>query len=276
MKIAILAGGQHLPVQLAEACKKSHKDFVIIAFEGHGDADLLSPYAPHWVRLGAMATIEKILAAEGVTHIVLAGAIKRPSFKELKPDWRAATFLAKNGFGLLGDDSLLTKILSEIERGGYTILGAHDILTKALCPGGWLTPNPTNAVDLMPVIYKGFAIAKQLGTLDVGQSIVIQDGIVLAVEAIEGTDNLIKRSKDLCLPKGGPMILVKTTKPQQDNRADMPTIGPKTIHNLINSGFSGLVIEANSTLFLNQSTAIEQAKTHNLWVLSMDDAELKD
>ena len=176
-----------------------------------------------WCRLGAASTGLALLRENNVTELVLAGAIKRPSLAMLRPDWRAAKLFARIGYRALGDDGLLSAVVKELELEGFRVIGADQLLDKALVPEGALgkiRPDPQAQAD----IERGLRIARSLGALDIGQAVIVQQGLVFGVEAIEGTDELLRRCE--ALRRDGPGgVLVKVEKPGQESRADRPTIG---------------------------------------------------
>ncbi|MFM2044337.1 MAG: hypothetical protein RLY86_2913 [Pseudomonadota bacterium] len=264
-RIGILAGGGDLPARLAQACREDGRDVFIIALDGQADAAELPPEAPAaWYRMGAAGAILDRLKAEQVTDIVFAGKVRRPSLSELRPDWRAAQVLAKAGAKALGDDGLLRAVAKVLEEEGFRIIGAHDLAGDLLTPVGLLTravPDAQAGID----IRRGVLVATSLGRLDVGQAVVVQQGIVLGVEAIEGTDALIARCGAL-KREGPPPVLVKMRKPQQDRRLDLPALGPGTVAACRAAGFAGIAAEAGGTLFLNRATAIAAADEAGLFI----------
>lgn len=267
-KLGILAGGDELPGRIIRACQLTGRPFFILAFRGQTDPETVAG-APHlWVRLGAVGEIIDALKAEKVEEIVLVGAIRRPSAAELRPDWRGTKILAKAGLAMLGDDGLLRVIAAELESEGFHVIGAHDVVHDLLAPNGILgRHHPTKEQE--EDITRGIMITHVLGELDVGQAVIIQQGIVLGIEAAEGTDSLIERCK--ALKREGPGgVLVKTKKPQQDRRLDLPTVGLRTMKEAINSGLSGIAIQAGETIMLEKEAFIDLADEAGLFVLGFD------
>lgn len=269
-KLGILAGGGDLPRVLIQSCRDNARDVFVIAFDGQADDDLVAEDdIPHLrARLGAAGTIIKKLHEENVEELVFAGSIRRPSLSELRPDWRATRILASKAGALLGDDSLLKAVSEELEKEGFRIIGAHEVAQDILAPPGVLgyhSPNKQQQED----IDRGVAISQELGRLDIGQAAVIQQGLVLGLEAIEGTDGLIERCKNL-VRKGDKAVLVKTCKPQQDRRMDMPTIGPRTVENAAESGLGGIAVQANQTILLGREDTIGKANELGLFLVGVD------
>jgi UDP-2,3-diacylglucosamine hydrolase len=265
--LGILAGGGELPARLVAACRASARPHFVIAFEGQTDAATVAD-APHaWLRLGAGRAALDRLKAEGVDELVMAGRIRRPSLAELRPDLWTAGFLARAGFASLGDDGLLKAIVRELESEGFRLIGPDQVLGDLLAPIGVLTrarPDAEEEAD----IRRAVAVAKALGAVDVGQAVIVQQGLVLGVEAIEGTDALIERCGKLRREgRGG--VLVKCRKPGQERRADLPTIGVATIEHAVAAGLAGIAVEAGGALILDRSAVVQAADHANIFVVGL-------
>jgi len=195
-KLGILAGGGGLPARLVEACRASGRPVFVLAFEGQTDPAAVRGVDHAWARLGAAGNSLEVLRAAGVRELVMAGAITRPSLSELRPDLRGVRFFAKVGASGLGDDGLLRAIVDTLEtEEGFRVIGIDDVMDGLLAPIGCigaLSPDEEAARD----IARGVAVARALGAVDVGQAVVVQQGIVLGLEAAEGTDRLLARCKD--------------------------------------------------------------------------------
>ncbi|MBM3541461.1 MAG: LpxI family protein, partial [Alphaproteobacteria bacterium] len=225
-KLGILAGRGELPGLIAAACRARGQEFFVVAFEGHAEPRTVEGVPHAWFRLGAGGAALVRLKAEGVTELVMAGGIRRPSLAELRPDLRTARFFAKVGIGALGDDGLLSAIIRELEAEGFRVVGVDSVLADLVAPEGNLT-RATPDTGALADIAHGFAVVRALGAVDVGQAAVVQQGLVLGVEAIEGTDALIARAGTL-RREGPGGVLVKARKPGQERRADLPVVGPAT------------------------------------------------
>jgi DUF1009 family protein len=267
-KLGIIAGGGDLPVKLIQACRAAGRPIFVVALDGHADPALLGETADHWTRLGAAGTTLEALRSAGVRDLVLAGRVRRPSLAELKPDWRAAKLFTRIGARALGDDGLLRAVTSELEQEGFRIVASQDVLRELLTPAGplgSLVPDEQAKTD----IARGLAVARVLGELDVGQAVIVQQGLVLGVEAIEGTDALIQRCSSL--RRDGPGgVLVKIRKPQQDNRFDLPAIGVTTVERCAAAGLSGIAVEAEGTLTLDRAAVAEAADRLGLFVVGLE------
>ena len=262
--LGIVAGRGNLPAEIARAAASNGRNVLILALKGQADNDVVSAFPHEWVRLGDGSKVLKILRGNGIRDLVFAGGVTRPSLWAIRPDARAATFLAKAGFRALGDDSLLSAILREFESEGFRVVGADDIWREALMPAGTLTrtrPDDGHWRD----IARGAAVANALGAADVGQGVVVQQGIVLAVEAIEGTDAMLARAGSL--RRDGPGgVLVKLAKPGQDMRVDLPTVGLETVKGAIGAGLCGIAVEAGAALLLDRQLMLAAADDAGLFV----------
>jgi DUF1009 family protein len=266
--LGILAGGGTLPRQVAEAAAAQGRPVFLVAFAGQHDPATVEGF-PHVVLPIAKAgQIIKALRAAGVVDLVMAGGVRRPSVSELGLDWRGVQLFAKIGARALGDDGLLTAIRKELEGEGFRLVGPKDILVDGTVPAGLLgghRPDEQADADIM----HGIAIAKALGALDVGQAVVVQQGLVLGVEAIEGTDALIARVGPL-RREGPGGVLVKIAKPQQDRQIDLPAIGVRTVEAAAASGLRGIAIQAGATLVLERGALIAAADAAGLFLLAVD------
>jgi DUF1009 family protein len=202
---------------------------------------------------------------------VLIGPVKRPSLLALRPDALGAKLLARVGrAAFAGDDTLLATVIRVLGEEGFTVVGAHEILNDALGPVGLLTQVAPDAVTRADIV-RAVAVQRIIGAADIGQACVVQQGIVLAVEAIEGTDAMLARSGALKRDGAGG-VLVKLLKPGQDRRADLPTIGPATIAGLIAAGLRGLAFDAGNTILMDRAAMIAAADAGGLFLLGIDPA----
>lgn len=274
-RLGIVAGGGEIPFILVEECKKRNKDFFVIFLEGHAQkkhARSEIDYPNITIKLGEVGKGVKYLKQNNVKDIVMIGNVKRPSFVEIRPDWWTTKFLAKIARKAFGDDKLLKSIIYNLEKEGFNFVAVNDIVSSLLAPSGVLgrhKPDKKTRID----IKRGIDVALTLGKLDVGQSVIVQEGIVLAVEAIEGTDELIKRSQTL-KRQGNKGVLVKMKKPNQDKRADLPTVGIKTLENVKKAGLGGVAIMAGATLIVGIDEFIKKADELGLFVISLTKDEI--
>ncbi len=267
-KLGILAGGGLLPRRLIDAARNSGREVFVVGFHGHTDSETLAGI-PHLVtRLGAAGEIIDALKGAGVKQLVMGGHIRRPGMLELRPDWRGAKIAARIGLTALGDDGLLKAIRRELEAEGFTLLGPQDVLATLLMPAGVLTTAKPSEMALSDM-NRGIAVLKALAPLDVGQAVIVQQGLVLGIEAIEGTTALIGRTASL-KREGEGGVLVKFSKAQQDSKLDLPTIGPDTVQQCSAAGLAGLAVEAGRALFIDQAQAIAAANKAGLFIIGVE------
>lgn len=269
-KLGLIAGGGDLPAAVAARCDAEGRPVFLIRLAGFAD--------PHLIRwpgaefgMAQIGAILKALKTEGCTTVCLAGIVNRPDFKTLKPDFKGATLLP----GIVsaatkGDDALLRKILSVFEAEGFAVEGADDILggdTLAAGALGAVSPTPEQLADLK----KALQVAEKSGELDIGQGAVVCDGLVLAVEAQEGTDAMLSRVAGLPADLRGSAhdrkgALGKAPKPIQDLRVDMPVIGPRTVEMASAAGLAGIGGVAGHLILIDRAAIIAAADRLGLFV----------
>lgn len=264
-KLGIIAGGGTLPQMLINHCRQTGRDYFVLAIENNADKSLFTSDIPHkWIRIGQAGTGFKTAHEQNVEELIMIGTIHRPTFADLVPDLRTTAFFAKIGLKSLGDDSILRALVKEIESENIRVVGIHEVMPELLVREGVLTKTKPDKQALAD-IERGLQVALELGRLDVGQSVIVQQGLVLGVEGIEGTDKLIERCGTY-LRKGVGGILVKIRKPQQDIRVDLPTIGVQTIENLHKAGMRGLAIHAGNSLIVNEAEVVALANKYNMFI----------
>ena len=272
-KLGIIAGGGAIPRLLISYCQKTELPYFVLAIEGNADRAIFSDEIPHqWIRIGQAGTGFKRLAEEKVQDVVMIGTIHRPTLAELVPDLRTAAFFAKIGLRALGDDGILRALVKEIEAENMKVLGVHEVMPELLVKEGHLTkakPDKQAMADIM----RGVEVALALGKMDVGQSVVVQQGLVLGVEGIEGTDELIKRCGTY-RRKGEGGVLVKLRKPNQDMRIDLPTVGVKTVETAHNSGLKGIAVHAGNALMVEEAEVIKRADEYKMFIVGINPAEI--
>ncbi|MBM3525463.1 MAG: LpxI family protein [Alphaproteobacteria bacterium] len=264
-KLGVLAGGGVLPAAVAAAARAAGRSVFVLAFNGHTDPATVMNVEHAWVRLGDVADCFKRLHDAGVHEVCLIGAMRRPSAAELRPDLRGLRLLASAGMRAFGDDGLLGAVIREIEAEGFAVVGADEILASLLAPDGPLgtrSPDDDDERD----IARGQAVLEALGAADVGQAVIVERGIVLGIEAIEGTDALVERCAALRRePRGG--VLVKMAKLRQERRVDLPTIGVDTVRRVARAGFAGVAIEAGRSLVVDRAAVAAAADAAGLFVI---------
>lgn len=270
-KLGIIAGGGRLPGQLIAAARAQGRECFVLAIKNNADASALESVDHAWLTMGEAGQAFRLLHEQGVVEVVMAGPVQRPTLADLRPDWRTAKFFAKIGLKALGDDGLLSAVIAEFESEGFRILGADQIIGDLLAPLGALglvLPDDQALADIL----RGIEVAQGLGRLDVGQAVVVQQGIVLGVEAVEGTDALIDRAGTLRRGGSGG-VLVKLCKPGQEKRIDLPTIGAETVRRAHQAGLRGIAIEAGATLVLDINGVVRLADRLGLFVTGIAPCE---
>jgi DUF1009 family protein len=266
--LGIIAGGGPLPGQVADAARAAGRQVFVAALEGFAEPAVVAPYPHQFFRLGAIGAIRAAFKARDCVDLVMIGPVKRPSLLALRPDAEGARLLAKIGrAAFAGDDGLLAAIIRTLNEDGFRVLGAHDIVADVLGPAGLLTVTAPDAAAMADV-QRGLAVLAALGTADIGQACVVQQGIVLAVEAVEGTDAMLGRIAGVARPGPGG-VLVKIAKPGQDRRADLPTIGTATIENAAGAGLRGIAFEAGGTILTDRAAMIEAADRTGIFLVGI-------
>ncbi|MFM8681935.1 MAG: LpxI family protein [Alphaproteobacteria bacterium] len=266
-RLGVLAGGGNLPASVVDAARAQGRDVFVLAFEGQTEAGWLAGVEHAWVRLGQFADAFARLRAAGVGEVCLIGPVRRPSLSELRPDWRAAQALARIGVRAFGDDGLLSAVVREIEAEGFAVVGADEILGALAARRGSygrVEPGPRDHED----IARGVAVLQALGAVDVGQAVVVERGVVLGIEAIEGTDALVARCAALRREASGG-VLVKIAKPAQERRVDLPTIGVRTVGAVADAGLAGIAVEAGRTLVADARAVAEAADARGIFVFGL-------
>lgn len=269
-KVGIIAGGGRLPELLAEACRADGREVFLLVLRDSADAALADRATAEGgavIRVGEAGTGVKLMRKAGVTDVVLAGRVRRPSLSSVRPDFATIGFIARIGRRAMGDDGLLRAIANAIAGEGFRVVGALDLAPQLAAPAGVLGRHKPDEIARADVA-RGATVAAALGAVDVGQSVVVQEGIVLAVEAAEGTDAMIARAAEH-KRKGAKGVLVKTSKPGQDTRFDVPTIGPDTVTGAHAAGLRGIAVEAGKVLILDRDAVVAEADRLGLFLLGV-------
>ena len=265
-KIGLIAGNRKFPLILAEALKK--RDFYIVAVAIRGDTSpLLGRVVDkiHWLSLAQFSKMFDIFKKEGITEAVMAGQItpRRLFTKEIEKDRLLNQIIT--GLKDKKADTIFGKIADELNESGITLLNSTIFLENYLPKKGSLTKEEPD-FQTWEDIYFGLELARAIAGLDIGQTVAVKSKAVVAVEALEGTDNLIKRSGRV---SGGGFTLIKVSKPMQDKRFDIPVVGLNTIKNLISSRAKCLAIEADNTLFIDKEKAVKLAEKNGIIVVAI-------
>jgi UDP-2,3-diacylglucosamine hydrolase len=268
--IALFAGRGDLPRSLINVFQSQKRPFIVMAFRGQTEEKLVENIPHIWLYFGEVGKAIRYMEENHIRDIVMAGAISRPTMSEIRPDWEGIKWLAKIGPSALGDDNLLRLVIQMIEERGYQVVGPDQILADLLAPEGLLTPLELDD-QAWRDIGRGVEVLSALSPADVGQAVVVQEGLVLGIEAIEGTDALIERAGAL-QRSGLGGILIKIAKRQQEQRVDLPVIGEETVRKAAKAGLRGIAIEADRTLILNREEMLKLANEKSLFVLGLASA----
>ena len=266
-KLGIVAGSGQLPGQIAALCRASGRDYYVVALKGHADPAIIGDTPHSWIRLGEGVRGVDLFHENGVKDIVFAGAVRRPGLLELRPDGRTAKFLARLGKAWIGDDSILSAIVNELENYGFRVVAPETLLQDCLAIEGVYGRHIPDA-DTRKDIERGFSLLTSLAAQDVGQSVIVQQGIVLGIEAAEGTDELIRRCAALHRD-GPPGVMVKAHKVGQERRVDLPVVGATTIRAAIDAGLQGIAVEAGNTLVFDREEVVALADEAGLFVVGL-------
>lgn len=266
--IALLAGKGDLPHLLINVFQSQQRPFVVLAFKGQTEEDLVKDVPHLWLSFGEIGKALDYTSQHKIKEVVMAGTITRPTMREILPDWEGVKWLAKIGTKAFGDDNLLKVIVELLEKYGYRVVGPEDILKELLSPEGLLTVSKPDE-QAWRDIGRGIEVLSALSPADVGQAVVVQEDLVLAVEAIEGTDAMLTRAKALKRTGLGG-VLIKIAKRQQDQRVDLPTIGPETIRRVAEAGLRGIAIEAERTIIIKREETISLAEEKELFLLALE------
>jgi UDP-2,3-diacylglucosamine hydrolase len=254
--IGVIAGGGALPLRCIEKIKAQGDIPAVIAITGDADPHLSQVVEKiAWFPLGKISAPLRQLTSWGVSQVVVIGGIRRQGlFTRIRPDWRALSMLRS----LLDkrDDALLRAVAGEIEREGITVVAAHQLVPDLAATVGTLTARELSTAEQRDLVI-GWQAAAVLGAADIGQSLVAFEGTVVAVEAVEGTDAMMRRAGELTAKAGG--VLVKRCKPNQDQRMDLPTIGLRTLQTAQASGITAIAIEAGRTLLVDPQELLAAA-----------------
>lgn len=264
-KLGLIAGNGRFPLILADEAKRAGYHVVAVAHRGETDeaiaqaADELT-----WVHVGQLGKIIRAFQNAGVTEAVMAGGIRKVKlFGNFRPDLRGARFLAK--LKSREDDVLLRGIADELALDGIRILESTLCLPQIITSDGVLTKRAPRA-DEWDDIKLGFRTAKEIGRLGIGQTVVVRNQVILAVEAVEGSDAAILRGGALGKPG---CVVVKVSKPQQDLRFDVPAVGIDTVKSLREAGAAVLAVEAGKTILLEKDQLLHQADSWGISVVGV-------
>ena len=273
-KLGLIAGGGGLPLEIADHCRRTHRPFFVVRLKGFADPGLAG-FEGADVGVAELGKCIKTLKRAGCEAVCLAGIVSRPDFSKLAPDLRGLAALPSAiAAARRGDDALLRFLVGEFEQEGFAVEGAEAVMRDlSLLHGaiGRHAPTPDQLADAE----RALDVARAIGRLDVGQAAVVCDGLVLAVEAQEGTDAMLARVADLPAHLHGHAgdrrgVLAKAPKPIQEIRIDLPTIGVATVRGAAAAGLAGIVGEAGRLLVLDRVDTIALADELGLFLLGVE------
>ncbi len=276
--VGLLAGGGRFPILFAEGARAQGHRVIGVGVQGMAP-DMLASICDEYYSfpIGRMGRAIRLFKKAKAKRVVMAGKIDKTvmygpmGIWGLIPDWRAIHCWWTYAWRDRKDDTLLLAVISEFERDGITFESALDYCPELLVKHGFLTRRKPSASQWKDIRF-GWELAKEMGRLDVGQSVAVNDLAVIAVEAIEGTDRCIRRAGELC--RRGGFTVVKVAKPQQDMRFDVPTIGLQTIQTMHESGGRVLAVEANKTIIIDSPEVVELADRFGIAIISLNAEEL--
>ena len=269
--LAIVAGGGSIPIAVAEAVMRRGRRVVLFPVRGWADPAAVERFPHYWVAVGQGGRLARYAHAEGCRDMVLVGTALRPALTSLRLDWTTLRLLPEIWRAFRGgDDHLLSGVARIFHDLGFRIVGAHEVAPEILMPRGNIGTFGPEQRDLADIA-RGLALLRALGPFDVGQAVVVADNQVLAVEAVDGTDNMLERIAELrergrVATGKGVGVLIKAPKPTQDRRLDMPAIGPKTVEAAARAGLAGIAVVAESTIVAEPAELARAADAAKLFV----------
>ena len=277
--IAIVAGSGSAPIQVANAALSVGRKVLIIGIKGEADPGI-GAFPHDWIHFGQIGRLLKLLDDHGAIDLVLVGGINaRPDFSQLRLDfWTIKNLPEILSIMSKGDDSVLSGAIKMFEARGYSVVGAHEIATDLVSLPGVIAGTKPELSGFSD-IKLAFAAARDIGKLDAGQAAVVVNGRIVALEAAEGTEEMISRVSRLHASgrvkwRGRVGVMAKCAKPQQDLRVDMPTIGPDTVTAVDAAGLAGIAIEARQVMIVERDETRRRAELAGVFIFAVDEGEV--
>lgn len=276
-KLCIIAGAGALPQRLAKACETRGEPFFVIRLQSIAD-EAMAAFPGAECGIAEAGRMIRTMREEGCDAVVLAGLVKRPDFAALKPDWRGAAVLPKLiAAAARGDGALLAAIVKTLESEGFLVVGAEEVMAELIAPEGPLGAHAPGEADFADM-RKAAGVIKALGPFDIGQGAVVAGGLVLAIEAAEGTDAMLERCAGLpAAARGAPGargVLVKRPKPGQELRVDLPAIGAETVRRAHRARLAGIAVEAGAGLIIDAEETAAEADALGLFIYGFTEEEV--
>jgi UDP-2,3-diacylglucosamine hydrolase len=274
--LAIICGGGSFPAAVADAVARRGRRPVMFGIKGWADAAVIDRYAHHWIAIGQAGRFFRLARTEHCRDVLFIGTVLRPPLSALRLDWQTIKLMPRViRFFRGGDDKLLSGVAGVAETGGLRVVGVKDVAPEIFVPQGVLgrhAPTERDRAD----IARALTVIGALGPFDVGQAAIVADNNVLAVEAAEGTDNMLMRIAELrklgrVTSPLGAGVLVKAPKSGQDRRFDLPSIGPRTIENIARAGLAGLAVTAGSTMIAEADQAVAAADRAGIFLVGVSE-----
>jgi DUF1009 family protein len=269
--LGIICGGGSVPLAVADAVAARGRKVVLFPLIGWGDEQMVSRYPHQWVHLGQFGRICRLARNAGCRDLVFIGTLIRPSPWQCRLDWLTLRFLPQIlGAFRGGDDHLLSSVGRLFEQQGFRLIGAHEVAPEILVAEGPLGNRKPGERDLAD-IQKGLAVIAAVGPFDVGQAAVVANGHVIALEGIEGTDQMLARVAELrangrLRAPPGAGVLIKAPKPNQDRRFDLPAVGPSTVELAAKAGLAGVAILAGGAVIAEPQRVAKLADEAGIFV----------
>jgi DUF1009 family protein len=270
--VAIICGGGTFPFTVADALLRNNRQVVLFALTGWADAERVKNYRHHWAHVVQLGRFLRLARREGCRDVIFIGTLVRPSLRQLinfdLATLRVIPRAIRHFHG--GDDHLLTGMAKMLEDHGFRLLAAHEVAPEILVQEGSLGQFSPSENDMIDIRY-GFEVLRTMGPLDIGQGVVVANRHVIAVEAAEGTDQMLARVADLRRSKRfraplGTGVLVKAPKPGQDRRFDLPSVGPRTIEGVEEAGLAGLAVTAGGAIVAEPQIVVQKADRAKVFV----------
>lgn len=276
--IAIICGGGSFPGAVADAVVRSGRRPVMFGLKGWADADVIERYSHHWIALGQAGRFRRLVNDEGCRDVLLIGKLLRPPLRQIRLDWLTLRLMPRIARAFRGgDDWLLSSIGKMMEEHGLRLASLKEVAPNIVVPEGTLGRHQPSARDRSDIA-RGLDLIAAMGRFDVGQAVVVADDHVLAVEAAEGTDNLLARLVDL--RREGRVttpervgVLVKAPKSTQDRRLDLPAIGSATVSHAARAGLAGIAVAAGNTIIADAADVVAAADHAGLFIVGVPEAQ---
>jgi DUF1009 family protein len=272
--LALICGGGSLPLAVADSVAARGRQVLLFPLHGAANPADFEKRPHHWLYFGQGGKFERLAHAAGCRDVVLIGSLVRPALWQVRPDWRTLSYMPRIIAAYRGgDDHLLKSIGQLFEENGFRLLGAHEVAPEILMPAnalGRVRPSERDRAD----IALGFDYLRASAPFDIGQAVVVADKHVLAVEAAEGTDEMLARIAQMRASGRvrapiGCGVLVKAPKHGQDRRFDLPSIGPQTVENAARAGLAGIAVAAGSTVVAEAERLVQAADRANVFVVGV-------